>query len=81
MRKPHTPALTWTGYVAVRQSPQGHEWLDISTISSHHEAVARYAAETEAQTPVWAQANPVVEIRHCALMLRKEVPHGRLGQN
>lgn len=63
----------WAGFIAVRHSLDGTDWLDIATMSGIREVVDGLSAQTDAEIPSWAQANPVVAIRRCTLVLEEEM--------
>ena len=49
-----------TFYVAVRKSPEGHEWIDSSTLAESTEITAWRVRRENSYTPGWSEANPVV---------------------
>jgi len=66
---PLTSPKPFTGFVAVRHSADGEDWLDVATVSVLQEVTADLAARVDREIPTWAAANPLVAIRRCRLVL------------
>jgi hypothetical protein len=68
---PLTSPKPFTGFVAVRHSTDGYDWLDAATVSGLREETERLATQTDREIPTWAAATPLVAIRRFSMVLEE----------
>ncbi len=49
-------------YAAIRHSDDGHDWIDVGTISGDRQVTKDITTRKNKQIPGWASANPMVRI-------------------
>jgi hypothetical protein len=49
-------------FMAIRQSSDGYEWVDVRTASGAHDVCQQIADKDNAQLPEWAKHNKIVRI-------------------
>lgn len=69
-------------YVAVRRAGyDGHEWVDIETISGCLKGAKEKAKKAYKTAPGWSAENPVVRFSQAELTLIEVAPLGNRGKS